>query len=126
MTFSPVADSGIEEIICIQLNFEYGKEESRLEDVHFIPKKVAECISKYKNQLTLDHYNGYQMKNVEMDIMFRTKDSVKNIVIGNEIYSYGKNGMKYRILNGEKFRKELFEICGVPLDENDKIIPKAK
>lgn len=107
----------IEEVIQMKVNFNYGDEESVLENVHFIPRNIIKCIEKYKEQRTVGIYKGYRMKDVEVHIDFRTKKGTKSIVIGNEIYSVGSDNIKCRILDGENFRKELYKACGVPLNE---------
>ncbi len=107
-----IADSKIEEIVRVQANFDYGEEYSKLTDVHFIPKQIIECISKYKEQRTLTRHKGYAMKDVQMSILVRTSDGLKEIIIGRNTYSQKGSGPAYKILDGEKFKKEIFDACG--------------
>ena len=108
----PIADLGIEEIILVEANFNYGEEDSKLENIHFIPDKVIECISKYKEQRTFVRHKGYAMKNVQLSVLIRTNSNIKEIIIGKDIYCQGGFGPGYRILNAEQFKKELFRVCG--------------
>ncbi len=108
----PIADLGVEEIILVEANFNYGEEDSKLENVHFVPDKVIECISKYKEQRTFVRHKGYAMKNVQLRVLIRTNSNIKEIIIGNDIYCQSGFGPAYRILNAEQFKKELFQACG--------------
>lgn len=107
-----VADLGIEEIVLVEANFNYGEENSKLTEVHFVPDKVIECISKYKEQRTITRHKGYAMKNVQLRVLIRTDKRVKEIIIGKDIYCQSGSGLEYRILDVEQFKKELFQVCG--------------
>ncbi len=108
----PIADSGVEEVVRVQANLNYGKTDSKLIDVHFIPDKIIECVSKYKEQRTFTRHKGYEMKNVQMSILIRTNDGLKEIVIGKDTYCQHGSGPSYRILDEEKLKKDLFGVCG--------------
>lgn len=112
----PIADLGIEEIILVEANFNYGEDDSKLENVHFVPDKVIECISKYKEQRTFVRHKGYAMKNVQLRVLIRTNSGCKEIIIGKDIYCQSTSGPDYRILNAEQFKKELFKACGYKWD----------
>lgn len=114
ITFTPrpIADNGIEEIITVEANWNYGQENSTLSKIHFIPDRVEKCISKYKEQRTLSIHRGYAMKNVKLRIMIRTNKGVKNIIIGKDTYSRNSSGLDYMILGTKEFEKEIFDICG--------------
>lgn len=114
----PIADSGIEEVVQVQFNWNYGEEDSKLEVGHFIPEKVAECLSKYKEQRTFVRHKGYAMKNVQMSILIRTNKGTKDIIIGDDTYTQQPTGPAYRILEEEKFIKEIFDVCGYKCDNN--------
>ncbi len=107
-----MADYKIEEIVRVEANFNYGEEDSELTDVHFIPERIIECISKYKEQRTLTRRRGYAMKNVQISILIRTNDGLKEIIIGKDTYSQKGSGPAYKILEEEKFKEEIFNICG--------------
>lgn len=113
-TFTPrsVADTEILEVVRVQANFNYGEENSMLEDGHFIPDKIIECLSQYKEQCTLVRNKGYAMKNVQMHITVRTRDGLKDIIIGKDTYSQKGSGPAYRILDEDKFKKDIFNVCG--------------
>ena len=114
ITFTPrpIADNGIEEIITVEANWNYGQEDSTLSEIHFIPGRVEKCISKYKEQRTFSIHRGYAMKNVKLRIMIRTNKGVKDIIIGKDIYSRNSSGLDCRILEAKEFEKEIFDICG--------------
>ncbi|MBR5614118.1 MAG: hypothetical protein IKW64_02295 [Clostridia bacterium] len=113
-TFIPhsVADLGVEEVVRVQANLNYLKTDSKLIDVHFIPNRIIECLSKYKEQRTFTRYKGYSMKNVQMSILIRTNAGLKEIVIGSDTYCQHGSGPSYRILDTEEFKKEIFDVCG--------------
>lgn len=108
----PMSDSGIQEIVIVQANFNYGEEDSKLINGHFIPNRIIECISKYKEQRTFVRRKDYATKNVQMRILIRTNDGLKEIIIGKDTYSQKGNGPVFRILDEDKFKKEIFDVCG--------------
>ena len=114
ITFTPrpIVDNGIEEIITVEANWNYGQENSTLSEIHFIPDRVEKCISKYKEQRTFSIHRGYVMKNVKLRIMIRTNKGVKNIIIGKDTYSRNSSRLDYRVLGTKEFEKEIFDICG--------------
>ena len=115
----PITDSGVLEVILVEANTNYGQEGSKLEYVHFIPDRISECISKYREQRTLIRHKGYAMENVFVRIMIRTKEGVKDIIIGKDTYTQKGFGPAYRILDEQKFKEEIFDVCGYVVPGND-------
>lgn len=109
---SLVADSEIKEVVRVQANFNYGDDESVLEDIHFSPDKIIKCISGYKEQLSVIKHNGYAMKNVQLSIIIRTNRGLKEIVIGKDTYCHDGSGFEYKIKDEKNFKKDIFDACG--------------
>ncbi len=108
----PIADSGIEEVVRVQANFNYGDDKSELEDIHFSPDKIIECISGYKQRISLTKHNGYAMKNVQISIVIRTNNGLKEIVIGKDTYCHDGSGFEYKIKDEKSFKKDIFDAVG--------------
>lgn len=108
----PLGDGEIKEVVLVQANLNYGAQDSKLEYVHFIPDRITECLNKYKEQPTFLRHNGYAMKDVQLRILIRTDEGTKDIIIGKDTYSQKGTGPSYRILDREKFIKEIFDVCG--------------
>lgn len=108
----PIAENGVEEVILVEANFNYGEENSKLTAVHFLPEKVVECLSSFKEQRIFKAKGGYAEKNVQMTFLLRTKSGLKRIIIGKETYCDTGNGKFYKILDEENFKKAIFDVCG--------------
>ena len=52
------------------------------------------------------------MKDVQLRILIRTDEGTKDIIIGKVTYSQKGTGPSCRILDREKFIKEIFNVCG--------------
>ena len=113
-----VTGSGIEEIVAVQANFGYGSDTCELTDIHFNREEFADCLSKYNEQRTFDKSNGFAVRDVQLRIMIRTNEGVKDIIIGTDTYTQDGDRVNYKILDADNLKKELFEICGYSEKKN--------
>lgn len=77
----------------------------------FDAQAVFDCLSRYEEHLTLTKAGAYSLCDVEFSILVWTKDSLKEILLGNINRSYKGHGTYYyAIENAESLKEELREI----------------
>ncbi len=104
-----IKDPDSVQIIRIQYNPYVNQNiDGMIEVSSYNPEQILDCLSRYKERLTLSKAKGYWMGDVEMEIVVSTADGLKDILLGNVNYTYESyNTFKSEIIDPETLLLEL-------------------
>lgn len=76
---------------------------------------VLACLSRYQEQRTLEKADGQEEDAGRFTMVLDVNGETKQLVLGEECYSYGADGWKYRIQNGNRLQQDLGKLLNLPI-----------
>lgn len=76
---------------------------------------VLACLSRYQEQRTLEKADGQEEDAGRFTMVLDVNGETKQLVLGEECYSYGADGWKYRIQNGNRLQQDLGKLLNLPV-----------
>ena len=73
------------------------------------------CLSRYQEQRTLEKADGQEEDAGRFTMVLDVNGETKQLVLGEEGYSYGADGRKYRIQNGNRLQQDLGKLLNLPV-----------
>lgn len=117
--FSPrpiIRDVETSQIIRMQYNpYVNSLIDGRIEVTEYDEKGILTYLSHCKERRTLDRaISGYWIGDVTLEITIATEDGIKNVILGNDNYSYRSYGKPiYEILEADIVLTELLDMIQV-------------
>lgn len=73
------------------------------------------CLSRYQEQRTLEKADGQEEDAGRFTMVLDVNGETKQLVLGEECYSYGADRWKYRIQNGNRLQQDLGKLLNLPV-----------
>ena len=103
----------------LQYQPQYGQEDGTLDPpttlTDYDQAAVLACLSRYQEQRTLEKADGQEEDAGRFTMVLDVNGETKQLVLGEECYSYGADGWKYRIQNGNRLQQDLGKLLNLPV-----------
>ena len=103
----------------LQYQPQYGQEDGTLAPpttlTDYDQAAVLACLSRYQEQRTLEKADGQEEDAGRFTMVLDVNGETKQLVLGEECYSYGADGWKYRIQNGNRLQQDLGKLLNLPV-----------
>ena len=103
----------------LQYQPQYGQEDGTLDPpttlTDYDQAAALACLSRYQEQRTLEKADGQEEDAGRFTMVLDVNGETKQLVLGEECYSYGADGWKYRIQNGNRLQQDLGKLLNLPV-----------